>query len=121
MNKNLILAALFLVTWNEYELKSHHIDGVYQPTDCKPDGKCWGLETLIEPQDFNTVETTTHTVKLATQEDVDRFKGYDGPCRDNPPVKPGFQTIQSVAMQKWCEEEGIISKDAYNIKVEEVK
>ena len=112
--KNWLLAALFVVTWNEYKLKQNFImhrladnNGQYIYNDkaaCGSDAAVIYLEDGLYCQKFIDkwrIETTTHTVKLATQKDVDLFIGKDVPI------------MQHI--------DGIISKNAFNIQVKEEK
>ena len=72
--KNWLLAAIFIVTWNEYALIPYHTDGIYEGDKSR---RLFIFHTVKEPQDFYRVEITTHTVKLATQKDLFLFLGYN--------------------------------------------
>lgn len=113
--KHLLLLWIWIVSWNQYELRLAEKDVVT--------GKD-GL-TIVSYEDFHTVETTTHTIRLKTKEDVDKFVGYDGPCKDNPPLQkiPGTNAVpmQSALLQRWCTSDGIIPDGAFNVKVEKEK
>lgn len=94
--KNLILAGFFLVTWNQYEAACITADTI---------------NPMLVPicTDSYTIETTTHTIKLATEEDVGKFIGVG-----NHQLAQGTTGYFGIGY-------GIISKDAFNIKVEELK
>ena len=104
--KNLILAAFFLVTWNQYELKQQWATP--------------GSYTHQQP-DYYTVETTTHTITLATQKDVDLFYGEKGHAVKVPVgIDPDTQkTVYAYDWVYW--EPGLIGDKAFNIQVKEVK
>lgn len=78
--KHLIFAWLFLVQWNEWELKPHYDrypnEGSYIDTTTG-----FGFNDAVNRPPphllFSTVELATHTITLATRQDVQRFLNYD--------------------------------------------
>ncbi len=89
--KHAIAAFLFLVSWQQYELKGGCPESVQV------------IYTTNPPQFGNdcdkpyTVETVDHSINLATQKDVDLFAG------------------------KYGEKRGFIGEKAFNITVTEIK
>lgn len=109
--KNWILAALFMVQWNEYELKPHYDrdpnEGTYIDTTT---GLGFSDAFYRAPVKilFETVEIATHTIKLATQKDVDLFVPRSW-------WKGEYQRTAEDALL------GLIPTHAFNIKVTEVE
>lgn len=107
--KNWLLAAIFVVTWNEYTLKTT------QPCQRLCDGgDCWNWPLNCTDGDIYTVYTTTHTIKLATQKDVDLFIW----------AFPSANEKQDVWLKIGKEEHhlgSLIGDKAFNIKVREEK
>ena len=87
--KNWLLAAIFVVTWNENELKV-----VNDP--CPPPEFA---VYCVPPEPIYIIETTTHTINLATQKDVDLFIG------------------EQISPLPW--NTGIIGMNSFNIQVKE--
>ncbi len=96
--KHLILAGMFLVTWNEWEMRS------IKP--CPDSSMVLAIYPPCKDLDIYTVELSTHSIRLVTQRDVDLFIGFEGYTDELFPK---------------ARVDGIIGRDAFNIKVEEVK
>ena len=123
--KNWLLITYFLVTWSEYKLVPHY-DG-HSYWEVSPDGGSQGWYELGHLE-FSTVEISTFSVKLATQKDVDLFVGYED--RETPgkeyegkmkDMKGDLQTVRFSEPSTIESRKGIISKDAFNVKIEEHK
>lgn len=106
---------MFMIAWNEYELKPHY-DGVKYTQQT-------GDVIFLHPEgklEFYTVETTTYTIKLATRSDMEKFiRGYS----DEPPLSPlviGYEWEKNIQPNERfvCSRMG---GKAFNIKVKEVK
>lgn len=101
--KNLILAAFFLVSWNEYDLQTTR--------PCPPPE----LLMCCKKSDIYMVEMSTYTVKLATQKDVDLFiQGYT-------PIPESHRDYSKDHGHNYHYVGGVIDPKAFNIKVEEVR
>ena len=105
--KNWLLAAIFVVSWNEYELKPHEFPGkIIHSRMMDENGVYQNVNfTQVSNDMYFTVETTTHTIKLATQKDVDLFVG--------PPI---IIFGEDAASEKFSRG---ISINAFNISVKE--
>lgn len=95
--KYIIAVFFFIVTWNHY---------IVVPIKNKP-----GPNPLILTLDYiYAVKKTTATISLETQEDVDRFIGTKG-----------YTDLSGSSYAYVLPTSGIISPNAFNIKVEEKK
>ena len=92
--KHIIYLFLFIVTYNQwgYFPKYEHVPGI------------------ITAPAYYSIEITTQTIRLGTQQDVDRFIGL----RHNE-INLGEGVIWRQPVR------GIISPDAFNIKVKEIE
>lgn len=98
----LIFGWLFIVTWNEYELKPN-FDGLPYHEHAPGTSTYHPLGRIH----YYTIEVTTKTIKLATQKDLDLFVGYS-------------RSDGTGLYAKWISQEGIISSNAFNIQINEV-
>jgi len=108
--KHLIPLLFFLVTWNEYKVAWTN---ERNRTVCGDgDSGCWSTLMVETPPSERTYEVhlTTHTQRLERQIDVDRFIGGSKACDPT-----------NVFGHSDCHHPGIISPNAFNIKVKEVK
>ena len=103
--KRLILLGFFLVTWNEWELVPHY-KKVSRYYDVTFGTTTFTSEYKTSVEDGYTVEMATHSVKLATEKDVERFRGH---------ILLGHTKEGAIDIKDF---RGAIGEKAFNIRVE---
>lgn len=101
--KSVLPLVFFIVTWNEYGLKTT------EPCQKLCDGSdCWNWPIGCVDGDIFSVEISTFSRKFATQKDVDLFV-------PRHKIESGYERRIDDGLN------GIISPNAFNIKIEEIK